>query len=657
MFEGSQFARSRKSTAMRLQASLVAIVLWFAAAPSVQPVSAAPSQQAPPLKAAIQSKIDTEVRALLSAAHAPGATIAIVQGGAIVYTRGYGLRDVANSLPSDAHTRYEIGSITKQFTAAAILQLKEAGKIDLDATVATHLPSISHAREITVRQLLTHTSGLQDYVNIPNFETLAGTPATFDQLMSRISKEPLAFTPGAQFAYSSTNYLMLGRIIELVSGQSWEAYVQQHLFAPAGMMDSATMAQEGQLADMARGYVYAQGHTAESKPIAESWASSAGGIVSTAGDLQKWAEALSSGRIISTSDYQLLTSPARLTDGSAGEYGFGMKIDRFEGQPRVWHDGNTNGFDGSDQFFPSQDVRIIVLTNSLDGGSSQIAQHIYNDLFPAIAAAALRAEEAAQHSASALLYARSLRVMNGLRQPKYLAYRLESSSDGLEFYLWADARGQVWLRGHDGSTTDAWTFRHRTFDYMSEIVHVSDGRRFVSARSVFDPTWYGAVRAMRLGMFLNQQVPVAPRDSTEASDAGEPLKAIGAVSVTGPAVYDIEDRGAASCPNGQPGHALHFTSRSSVYEHQLSDVVIETSSARLCVIRFLARGAGTVVTSGSFEQHYADVNGYWVQTDGVLDGMWQASRLSRKRHGVWRYRLVDMSFPATLSNEIFAAHL
>jgi hypothetical protein len=120
-------------------------------------------------------------------------------------------------------------------------------------------------------------------------------------------------------------------------------------------------------------------------------------------------------------------------------------------------------------------------------------------------------------------------------------------------------------------------------------------------------------------------------------------------------VYDIEDRGAVSCPNGRPGHALHFRSRERNELHQLSDVVIELSSARFCVITFLARGAGSVVTSGSFEQHYADVDGYWVQTDGVIDGTWQSSPLSRKRHGVWRYRLVDVSFPTTLPNDVFAA--
>ncbi len=190
---------------------------------------------------------------------------------------------------------------------------------------------------------------------------------------------------------------------------------------------------------------------------------------------------------------------------------------------------------------------------------------------------------------------------------------------------------------------------------MNEIVHVSDGRRFVSARAVFDPTWYGAVRAMRLGMFLPGKQPLAaPRESTEAGDA--PLKTIGSVSVMGPALYDIQDRGAVSCPNGQPGHALHFTSRENDLLHQLSDVVIEVRSSRFCVVTFLGRGAGSVVTSGTFEEHFADVNGYWLETDGVLDGMWQASPVSRRRHGVWRYRLVDMSFPDTLANDIFAAH-
>jgi CubicO group peptidase (beta-lactamase class C family) len=180
---------------MRVWAGLAATLIWCVAAPPASLVSAAPVLPAPRLGADVRSKIDTDVQALLTAGHVDGATIAIVEGGAVVFARGYGLRDRAKRLPTDADTRYEIGSITKQFTAAAILQLKSAGKIDLDASVATYLPTVPHAAEITVRQLLTHTTGLDDYVDIPNFETLAGTPATFDDIMATISAKPLAFTP------------------------------------------------------------------------------------------------------------------------------------------------------------------------------------------------------------------------------------------------------------------------------------------------------------------------------------------------------------------------------------------------------------------------------------------------------------------------------
>ena len=136
----------------------------------------------PAMTAAIRAKVDGEVEASLRTTHTAGATIAIVEGGTIVYTRGYGLRDVTRPLPANAGTQYELGSITKQFAAVAILQLKEAGKIGLDAALATYLPKAPHAVDVTIRQLLSQTSGLPDYMNGPNIETLVGTPATFDQL-------------------------------------------------------------------------------------------------------------------------------------------------------------------------------------------------------------------------------------------------------------------------------------------------------------------------------------------------------------------------------------------------------------------------------------------------------------------------------------------
>ena len=639
---------------MRFWISLLASLVSFVVVLPAPSHSADPVSYSSALDSKTRSKVDTDVTALLSKNHTQGATIAIIRNGSTLYTHGYGLSDVARSLPASIHTHYEIGSITKQFTAAAVLKCKAAGKISLDATLATYLPSLPHANEVTIRQLLTHSSGYQDYTDVPNFEALASTPATFNQLVSTAAAKPLAFLPGTQYVYSNTNYLILGRVVEITTGQTWESFIKQNLFAPAGMTETATIAEESQLVDMAHGYVYVKGQVTESKPLSESWVSSAGGIVSTTEDLKKWGEALVSGQIVASADYELLATSAKLSDGTKSGYGFGLRIDRFEGQPRVWHGGNTSGYDGNDQFFPAQNVRIVVLTNTLDGGSGAIAEQIYIDLFPEIASAAVQSAEAAERSAAALMYSRSLHVMDALPQPKYLSYRLASSSDGVHFDLWTDSKHQVWMRGSDGSTEEAWTLQHRTADYLSAIVHVSDGRRYLTARSFFDPTWYGAVRALRLGM-ISSQDPAAPREESVAQASAEKeVKVIGAISSSGPAAYDVTDRGSAACPNGAPGRALHFTSRSADPMRQLSDVVIETASARFCVIKFLARGAGGVFTSGLLEQHYGNVNGYWIQTDGVIDGSWQSSILSRKRHGVWRYRLTDVTFPETLGKDVFS---
>ena len=332
----------------------------------------------PFVTAAIQSNIDRDVRVQMRNAHVPGATVAVVKDGDVIYIRGYGERDSQNRLPADDRTHYEIGSITKQFTAAAILQLKAAGKVDLDSPVATYLPSVPHAKDVTIRELLTHTSGLHDYMD--GADPLVGTPVTFDQLMARIADKPLDFEPGTSWAYSNTNYIILGRIIEVVSHQRWDAYVKERLFAPAGMSESSTIAGESAIADMARGYTVVNGRSIPSRPLDESWGSAAGAIVSTAGDLAKWGDALASGRIISRADYGLLTTSGQLVDGQTTGYGFGLILDSFEGLRRVWHNGNTFGFDASDQYFPDQRVRIIVLTNSADGSSDQIVGDVFNDL-------------------------------------------------------------------------------------------------------------------------------------------------------------------------------------------------------------------------------------------------------------------------------------
>ena len=324
---------------------------------------------------------------MVVARHGTATTIAVTQHGRVVYAGAYGLRDVKAKLPAGTGTQYEIGSITKQFAAAAVLQLKEAGKVNLDARLAAYLPNAPHAGEITIRQLLTQTSGLPEYFDGPDLESAAGAPTTFERLMQRISGKPLDFKPGTRYAYSNTNYAVLGRLVEVVAHQSWDTYAKKNLFARAGMRQTGTLADEAHMTDMARGYVLQNGTVRSAPPLADSWAGAAGNVVSTAGDLERWGTALESGKIVSRADYALLTTPPRLPNGAVTNYGFGIVVDRFEGQPRVRHNGSTFGFNATAAFFPLQGVRIIVLTNDADAPSDTLAARIFDDIFPAIAAA------------------------------------------------------------------------------------------------------------------------------------------------------------------------------------------------------------------------------------------------------------------------------
>jgi hypothetical protein len=249
------------------------------------------------------------------------------------------------------------------------------------------------------------------------------------------------------------------------------------------------------------------------------------------------------------------------------------------------------------------------------------------------------------------LYVQAIAAMSDLPQPPYVTYRMEGNAQGLQVGL-TTISGQVWLNIRPGSTSDRWTLRHRTYDYESEIVSQSDGRRYVSQRSFFDQTWYGAYRALRLGMLYSQD-PAEPRPSPGvATPAPDPsLKTIGAIKVMGPAIYDVDDRGTAVCPNGGPGRALHLTSRTRDPQHQLSDVIVDLQSMRFCVMRFGT--AGALGFHGIVEQHYGDVGGYWMQQGGFLDGTLRVFGVST-HHGVWRYRLLDMQFPSSLPPDTFA---
>lgn len=311
-----------------------------------------------------------------------GAQVVIVRNGKIVYQRSFGTRAVGGP-PVDAQTRFEIGSATKQFTAAAILQLKERGKLRLDDRLAKYLPSFPHANAVTLRQLLNQTSGLPDFTQTNHFFTrIAWTQAPTLANIERLSAGPLHFTPGTRWEYSNTNYTALGRVIEVVSHHSYHDYVRTNLFAPAGMTESTFIDSEKALPNVATGYWNGvhHGKLRKAPVVPDGWLWSAGDIVSTASDLAKWDIALTHLRIISRSDLRLMSTPPNLPSAKPDDYGFGCWIDLVGGHTDVAADGDTLGISSSNDILPNDGLDIIVLENQAFDDAAKTARALIRDI-------------------------------------------------------------------------------------------------------------------------------------------------------------------------------------------------------------------------------------------------------------------------------------
>ena len=334
------------------------------------PVLAVAKEAAPSVPPAIARQIDGDIQAFLRQHDVAGATIAIYDHGTPIYKHAYGLRSRAGQLPVRTDTPFEIGSITKQFTAAAILQLKEASKLDIDAPLATYLPDAPHASEVTLKQLLSHTSGLPDYLNGPEpdaeLDRLATRPATYPQLVARVQGRPLEFPPGTRWSYSNTGYLLLGRVIEVVTGERYRDYLQRRILGPLGMRHTFTHADATRPTGMAVGYRHVKGTLETAPDLHPDWSGAAGFLISTLDDLGRWDRGLQDGRVVAPEDYRLMGSEVATSDGEGTGYGLGLFVDSAFDQPRIGHTGGAQGFTTADEYFPSQGLRIVVLTNSGD---------------------------------------------------------------------------------------------------------------------------------------------------------------------------------------------------------------------------------------------------------------------------------------------------
>jgi len=253
-------------------------------------------------------------------------------------------------------------------------------------------------------------------------------------------------------------------------------------------------------------------------------------------------------------------------------------------------------------------------------------------------------------------YSAAVDSMRALQQPQYLAYTMEGQGRGLDVDLRV-VDHLVWLVFTMSSPPQVndpitWSLQHRTDDYASEIVE-EDGRRLVSTRAFFDPTWYGAFRALRDGMLDYQKDdPPVSSYATPSPGPSSDLRTIAVIKVIGTSIYSVIDKGPSTCGNGDPGHALHLVSRDANPKHQLADVVVDLRNMHFCTMRFNVTNLTDREWRGSVDQHYADIGGYWLQTDGTIETSSRALGILLY-HGIWRYRLEDFTFPATIPAERF----
>lgn len=330
------------------------------------------------------AQIDAIGRASVAGRLSPGVTIGIVKHGAIVYARGFGYRNIEDGVPADGRTRYPIGSNTKQFTATCILMLRDAGKLKLDAPLATYLPEIPHAKDVTIRNLLMHTGGYSEYTAIAGFDQLGNRPSTPANVVGTVDAHPLDFKPGTKRSYSNTGFMLLEMVVERLSGMRFADFLQRRIFRPAGMTSTYLRTYDETFPNVATEYEsFTLGPWEKALHIDYSWFGGPGAIVSNVADLAKWNVALANGSLIKKADYVEMTTPHRIDDHFP-DYGFAIENAILpNGHHMIFHGGNTTGAATQDARFPDDDLSIIVLANNGSYSYDVAVGAIYAALVPA----------------------------------------------------------------------------------------------------------------------------------------------------------------------------------------------------------------------------------------------------------------------------------
>jgi CubicO group peptidase (beta-lactamase class C family) len=340
----------------------------------------AQAQTVETLDPALRGRIDRIAAQVLEQTGVPSASVAVVQHGKLVYTHAYGQARLATeTAPAVAATpqmRYSIGSISKQFTAAAILLLQEDGKLKVDDAVGKYVPNLTRGNKVTIRQILSHTSGYQDYWPEDYVMTPMLAPESAQQILDTWGKKPLDFEPGAEWQYSNTNYVIAGRIVESITGAPLMDFLTQRVFRPLGMT-SVWNSDETKLtqADAAAYYRNALGPLRIAPKEGRGWMFAAGELAMTAHDLALWDESLIAQSLLKPESYTQMFTEVKLENGMGTHYGLGVQVIDRDDHRSIEHSGEVSGFVSDNEVLVDDGAAVAVLTNQdAVGAASAIAR-------------------------------------------------------------------------------------------------------------------------------------------------------------------------------------------------------------------------------------------------------------------------------------------
>jgi CubicO group peptidase (beta-lactamase class C family) len=308
--------------------------------------------------------MDQYMQAAVHVDHFMGSVL-VAQQGRVIFSKGYGMADLKRGVPNAAETEFRIGSITKEFTAMAILELETRGKLSVQDPVCKYVPDCPKDwAPIKIFNLLTHTSGIPNFTSFPNYLKIESQSLTPRELLADFENTPLDFKPGAKFSYSNSGYEVLGYIIERVSGETYPTFLEKNIFRPLGMTDSGYDSSHPNASNHAVGYIYSNDSYTQARYVNMTVPFSAGALYSTVLDLYKWDRALEAGKLIPKGLLdEMLTPDVAMGGPGNAHYGFGWVISTEFGRKEISHEGGIEGFTSMNSWFPADNAYVIALDN------------------------------------------------------------------------------------------------------------------------------------------------------------------------------------------------------------------------------------------------------------------------------------------------------